>query len=110
MSFCSVLAHTDVSIAKISSFKRMREFTDKDLIVEALRESPELLQVSEDGLTVRRKSAVVPTKDHFQRSIYAVSILVLNNHVETARFLMLLEFLFVFLSLTHEYLSLFCGK
>ncbi|KAF9318452.1 hypothetical protein BG003_011183 [Podila horticola] len=60
-----------VSIAKISSFKRMREFTDKDLIVEALRESPELLQVSEDGLTVRRKSAVVPTKDHFQRSIYA---------------------------------------
>ena len=89
----------------------MREFTDKDLIVEALRESPELLQVSEDGLTVRRKSAVVPAKDHFQRSIYAVSALVPKNHVDTARFLIPLCFCWWFCHLTHEYLSFYCcGK
>jgi len=62
-----------VSIAKIASFKRMREFTDKDLIIKALRESQEMLEVSEDNLTVRRKTEIAPSKDHFQRSIYVVS-------------------------------------
>jgi len=64
----------DVAIARIASFKRMRDHKDKDLIVEALRESKELLEVSEDGLLVRRKVPLVPQKDHFQRSIYAVSL------------------------------------
>ncbi|KAK3806448.1 MAG: hypothetical protein J3Q66DRAFT_407150 [Benniella sp.] len=60
-----------VAIARIASFKRMRDHKDKDLIVEALRESKELLEVSEDGLLVRRRIPLVPQKDHFQRSIYA---------------------------------------
>lgn len=69
-----ILWMVDVSIARIASFKRMRDHKDKDLIVEALRESKELLEVSEDDQLVRRKIPLVPQKDHFQRSIYAVSI------------------------------------
>jgi len=64
----------DVSIAKIASFKRMRDFKDMPLIVEALRESKSLLEVSADGLKVRRKAALVPVNDYHQRSIYAVCI------------------------------------
>ncbi|KAF9982685.1 hypothetical protein BGZ65_002588 [Modicella reniformis] len=60
-----------VSIARIASFKRMREHKDMELIVEALRESQELLEVSEDGQKVRRKIPLTQHKDHFQRSIYA---------------------------------------
>ncbi|KAG0234830.1 hypothetical protein B0O80DRAFT_424378 [Mortierella sp. GBAus27b] len=60
-----------VSISRIASFKRMREHKDMELIVEALRESKELLEVSEDNQMVRRRVPLVPQKDHFQRSIYA---------------------------------------
>ncbi|KAF9124978.1 hypothetical protein BG015_004994, partial [Linnemannia schmuckeri] len=60
-----------VSIAKIASFKRMRDFKDNALIVEALRESKSLLEVSEDGLKVRRKVPVGPIDDYHNRSIYA---------------------------------------
>ncbi|KAF9092914.1 hypothetical protein BGX29_010247, partial [Mortierella sp. GBA35] len=60
-----------VSIAKIASFKRMRDFKDMALIVEALRESKSLLEVSADGEKVRRKIALLPSNDYFQRSVYA---------------------------------------
>ncbi|KAF9310811.1 hypothetical protein BGZ91_006994, partial [Linnemannia elongata] len=60
-----------VSIAKIASFKRMRDFKDSALIVEALRESKTLLEVSEDGLKVRRKVPIGPIDDYHNRSIYA---------------------------------------
>ncbi|KAF8927971.1 hypothetical protein EDD21DRAFT_448601 [Dissophora ornata] len=60
-----------VNISRIASFKRMREFTDVDMIVEALRESKELLEVNEVGDKVRRKTPITPSKDHFHRSIYA---------------------------------------
>ncbi|KAI7820131.1 hypothetical protein BC939DRAFT_239909 [Gamsiella multidivaricata] len=60
-----------VAISRIASFKRMRDYKDMELIVEALRESKELLEVSENGEKVRRKTPLVPVKDHFQRSIYA---------------------------------------
>jgi hypothetical protein len=52
----------------------MRDFKDSDLIVEALRESKDLLEVSEDGLKVRRKAPVGRTDDYHNRSIYAVRI------------------------------------
>ncbi|KAG0300306.1 hypothetical protein BGZ98_009294 [Dissophora globulifera] len=60
-----------VNISRIASFKRMRDYKDMELIVEALRESQELLEVNESGDKVRRKTPIVPGKDHFQRSIYA---------------------------------------
>lgn len=61
-------------IATIASFKRMRAIKDLvglDGIAEALRGSKELLDVSEDGVSVRRRKELVPVKDAFDRSIYA---------------------------------------
>lgn len=52
----------------------MRDFKDSALIVEALRESKTLLEVSEDGLKVRRKVPIGPIDDYHNRSIYAVSL------------------------------------
>lgn len=63
-----------VPIATIASFKRMRaiqEILGNDGIAEALRNSEELLDVSEDGANVRRRKELVPVKDAFDRSIYA---------------------------------------
>lgn len=62
-----------VAISTVASFKRMRQFTNIPLIVEALRESPELLEVNEQGTMVRRKKPLVDKKDTQYRSIYAVS-------------------------------------
>lgn len=66
-----------VQISQIASFKRMQRFKPLEAIVEALRHSKELLEVSEDGTAVRRKIPLVkPTNEEFQelnnRIVYAV--------------------------------------
>ncbi|KAK9696067.1 hypothetical protein K7432_012660 [Basidiobolus ranarum] len=48
----------------------MRQFTDKDLIVEALKESPELLEVNEDGTMVRRSKPIENLAADFKRFVY----------------------------------------
>ncbi|ORX90690.1 La-domain-containing protein [Basidiobolus meristosporus CBS 931.73] len=71
--FLSGLANSNdgwVSIATIASFKRMRQFTDKDLIVEALRESPELLEVNEEGAMVRRTKPLSNLAEDSKRFVY----------------------------------------
>ncbi|RUS17866.1 hypothetical protein BC937DRAFT_89401 [Endogone sp. FLAS-F59071] len=60
-----------VAISTVVSFKRMHQFTNIPLIVEALRESPELLEVNKQGTMVRRKKPLVDKKDAQHRSIYA---------------------------------------
>ncbi len=63
-----------VPIATIASFKRMREIKELlglEGIAEALRGSKELLEVSEDGVNVRRTKELVPVRDAFDRSVYA---------------------------------------
>lgn len=65
-----------VSISLIHSFKRMRRFQPFEAVVEALRQSPELLEVSEDGKQVRRKMPLVEPraevkKEAFKRTVYA---------------------------------------
>ncbi|RKP12255.1 hypothetical protein BJ684DRAFT_734, partial [Piptocephalis cylindrospora] len=60
-----------VEIAKIATFKRMRQFGPLEVVVEALRTSPELLEVNEEGTRVRRRTPVVKNNDQFHRSIYA---------------------------------------
>jgi lupus La protein len=61
-----------VAIEKIASFKRMKSLTeDTAKVVEALRQSPELLEVSEDGANVRRKSAIPEAYDDKANSVYA---------------------------------------
>ncbi|KAI6017863.1 hypothetical protein EDC04DRAFT_470939 [Pisolithus marmoratus] len=61
-----------VPIKTITSFKRMREFTEKghDFILRALRGSTEL-EVDEKGENIRRRTEVVPPKGNFERSVYA---------------------------------------
>lgn len=65
-----------IPIKTIHSFKRMRHFEPLEEIVAALRTSAELLEVSEDGEKVRRKTEIkVPaaqeSKSRFGRTIYA---------------------------------------
>ncbi|SPO28185.1 related to LHP1 - RNA binding protein [Ustilago trichophora] len=63
-----------VPIATIASFKRMRGIKDLlglEGIADALKASKELLDVSEDGVNVRRRKELVPVKDAFDRSVYA---------------------------------------
>ena len=65
-------------IKNIASFKRMKRFPSLEAIVEALRGSKELLEVSEDGACVRRKVPLVkPSEDTHKeisnRTVYAVS-------------------------------------
>ncbi|KAI8579337.1 hypothetical protein K450DRAFT_242763 [Umbelopsis ramanniana AG] len=61
-----------VPINTIASFKKMKLISeDIDLITEAVKESPELLEVSEDGLNVRRKTELVRPEALFERTIYA---------------------------------------
>uniref|UniRef100_A0A060T426 ARAD1C40832p n=1 Tax=Blastobotrys adeninivorans TaxID=409370 RepID=A0A060T426_BLAAD len=65
-----------IPIATLATFSRMRRFRPLSAIVDALRESKELLEVSEDGEKVRRKIPLVEPKKEdkenaFARSIYA---------------------------------------
>ncbi|KAA8912382.1 hypothetical protein TRICI_003499 [Trichomonascus ciferrii] len=65
-----------VPISTIASFSRMKKFRPVSAIVDALRQSKELLEVSEDGESVRRKLPLVePKKEEIEaaraRSIYA---------------------------------------
>ncbi|CAG8642385.1 9732_t:CDS:2 [Acaulospora morrowiae] len=72
-----VLRRTGVPIAIIHQFRKMQVYKDDGLIVEALRESPELLEVDESGTKVRRKAEILlPIPDHVKStpmwsSIYA---------------------------------------
>lgn len=70
-----------VPISTIAVFGRMRRFSPIESIVEALKKSPELLEVSEDNELVRRKIPLETVEDGnkaqskgaqaFARSIYA---------------------------------------
>lgn len=65
-----------VPISTIASFSRMKKFRPVSAVVDALRQSKELLEVSEDGESVRRKLPLVePKKEEIEaaraRSIYA---------------------------------------
>ncbi len=65
-----------VPIAVIASFKRMRKYRPLEIVIEALKESEKLLEVSDDGELVRRKEPLIApkkeeTQSAFQRSIYA---------------------------------------
>jgi hypothetical protein len=69
-----------VSIQQIASFARMQRFGPQEAIVDALRTSKELLEVSEDGTCVRRKIPLVkPSQQQFHdinnRSIHVVCFL-----------------------------------
>ncbi|CAG8633727.1 8652_t:CDS:2 [Ambispora gerdemannii] len=70
-----------VPIDEICGFQRMQKYTDHELIVEALRESSKLLEVNEDGTSVRRSpSDPLPLPEevlngHLFRSVYMVDIL-----------------------------------
>ncbi|CAB5169702.1 hypothetical protein RhiirA5_345311 [Rhizophagus irregularis] len=48
-----------VPLKMICKFKKMQVYKDYDLIIEALRESPNLLEVDEQGEHVRRKTLVM---------------------------------------------------
>lgn len=65
-----------VPISTICQFSRMRRFRPITAVVDALRQSETLLEVSEDGELVRRKVPLVEPKkeakqDAFSRSVYA---------------------------------------
>ena len=65
-----------IPIKTIHSFKRMQIFQPFEEVVAALKESPQLLEVSEDGLQVRRKEEIkIPSpeegKERLERTVYA---------------------------------------
>jgi lupus La protein len=65
-----------VPISTICQFSRMRRFRPISAVVDSLRQSQNLLEVSEDGELVRRKTPLVePKKEEkqnaFARSVYA---------------------------------------
>lgn len=65
-----------VPISTIATFSRMRKFRPLSAVVDALKQSKELLEVSEDEESVRRKIPLVePKKEQIEearkRSIYA---------------------------------------
>ncbi|CAG8471832.1 11261_t:CDS:2 [Paraglomus occultum] len=66
-----------VSLDVLATFNKMKVYTDRGLVVEALRGSPELLEVNEDGTKVRRKlPTLLPIPEQVKRgpmfkSIYA---------------------------------------
>ncbi|KAI8384561.1 uncharacterized protein BYT42DRAFT_544446 [Radiomyces spectabilis] len=71
-----------IDIKTIASFKKMKKIsTDQDLIVEALKESPEMLEVSEDNEKVRRKTQL-EKQDHISRSIYAKGFPLMDNDAD----------------------------
>ncbi|KAF0548786.1 La-domain-containing protein [Gigaspora margarita] len=61
----------------VRQFKKMQVYKDDALIVEALRESPEILEVDDSGMKIRRKSPIrLPIPVHIKsgpmwKSIYA---------------------------------------
>lgn len=64
-----------VPIATLHSFKRMQRFQPFEEVVAAIKESKELLEVSEDGLKVRRKVDIkIPdeneSKERLARTVY----------------------------------------
>lgn len=63
-----------VSIALVSSFKRMRDHLHRGIpwIAEALRKSDGLLEVDEKSEKVRRVKELKPPTDAFGRSAYVV--------------------------------------
>lgn len=65
-----------VPLSVICAFKRMQRFRPVEKVAEALKGSKELLEVSEDGESVRRRKPLVEPKpeqkaNQFQRSVYA---------------------------------------
>lgn len=77
-----------VPISTIACFSRMRRFQPFTAIVEALKNSPELLEVSEDSELVRRKVPLVEPKPEqranaFARSVYAKGF---GDETETSQF------------------------
>lgn len=50
----------------------MKQFKDRPLIIEALRESKELIEVNEDGTSIRRKAPVNSTRNYNEYSLYVV--------------------------------------
>jgi len=64
-----------VPLSTLASFKRMKPICDAlslPELADALRASPELLEVDEAGENVRRRTELVQVKDAHTRSIYAV--------------------------------------
>lgn len=77
-----------VPISTIACFSRMRRFQPFSAVVEALKQSKELLEVSEDDELVRRKIPLVAPKPEqkqnaFNRSIYAKGF---GDETETTQF------------------------
>ncbi|OCL12116.1 winged helix DNA-binding domain-containing protein, partial [Glonium stellatum] len=54
LEFCRGGENLPVSITRICSFKKMRHYKPRSLVVAALRRSA-FLDVSEDGKTIKRK-------------------------------------------------------
>lgn len=71
-----------VPIQTISQFERMKRYRPVETIVEALRTSPELLEVSENGEMVRRKVALPKNYNEIQLAINKRSLVVENLPVE----------------------------
>jgi lupus La protein len=65
-----------VPIQTISQFERMKKYRPVETIVEALRKSPELLEVSENGEMVRRKIPLPKNYNEIQLNINKRSIFV----------------------------------
>ncbi|KAF0516109.1 La-domain-containing protein [Gigaspora margarita] len=60
MELCSKDPKGWVPLAIVRLFKKMQVYKDDALIVEALRESPEILEVDDSGMKIRRKSPIRP--------------------------------------------------
>lgn len=77
-----------VPIQVIASFKRMQVITkDLSTVVNALKKSKSLLQVSEDGTKVRRATPVPPPTDALPRTIYAKGFPEAGTTIESVRLL-----------------------
>lgn len=67
-----------VPVQTISQFERMKKYRPIETIVEALRASPELLEVSENGEMVRRKIPLPKNYNEIQLNINKRSLVVEN--------------------------------
>lgn len=72
-----------VPIATVHSFKRMQRFQPFEEVVAAIKESPELLEVSEDGLKVRRKTEIKAPDEEESRERIARTVYVKGFGEET---------------------------